>query len=118
MSSTQSLTGGTLLNLGGIFGTALLGALAARYALISVLQYRHAMALATFQANGLRAHFRERHHLTKAFCYAGARPSERPGAASLASLRRRRLGRRQPGSRGSPVESPAGRDIGRRAPPD
>ncbi|MFI6896855.1 MFS transporter [Streptomyces sp. NPDC050256] len=38
MSSTQSLTGGTLLNLGGIFGTALLGALAARYALISVLR--------------------------------------------------------------------------------
>jgi benzoate transport len=38
MSSTQSLTGGTLLNLGGVFGTALLGALAARYALISVLR--------------------------------------------------------------------------------
>ncbi len=38
MSSKQSLTGGTLLNLGGIFGTALLGALAARYALISVLR--------------------------------------------------------------------------------
>lgn len=38
MSSTQSLTGGTLLNLGGVFGTALLGALAARYALNSVLR--------------------------------------------------------------------------------
>jgi MFS family permease len=38
MSATQSLTGGTLLNLGGIFGTALLGALAARYALASVLR--------------------------------------------------------------------------------
>ncbi|MFE7427576.1 MFS transporter [Streptomyces sp. NPDC014735] len=38
MSSTQGLTGGTLLNLGGIFGTALLGVLAARYALISVLR--------------------------------------------------------------------------------
>ncbi|MFE9911975.1 MFS transporter [Streptomyces clavifer] len=38
MSSRQSLTGGTLLNLGGIFGTALLGALAARYALITVLR--------------------------------------------------------------------------------
>lgn len=38
MSSKQSLTGGTLLNLGGIFGTALLGALAARYALVSVLR--------------------------------------------------------------------------------
>ncbi|MFC9454380.1 MmgE/PrpD family protein [Streptomyces sp. NPDC056983] len=30
--------------------------------------YRHAMALATFQANGLRALFRERQHLSKAFC--------------------------------------------------
>ncbi|MGW2085223.1 MFS transporter [Streptomyces sp. NPDC001880] len=38
MSSNQGLTGGTLLNLGGIFGTALLGALAARFALISVLR--------------------------------------------------------------------------------
>ncbi|WP_395571129.1 MFS transporter [Streptomyces sp. BK79] len=38
MSATQSLTGGTLLNLGGVFGTALLGALAARYALGSVLR--------------------------------------------------------------------------------
>ncbi|MER7485820.1 MFS transporter [Streptomyces sp. NPDC126497] len=38
MSSTQGLTGGTLLNLGGVFGTALLGALAARYALIGVLR--------------------------------------------------------------------------------
>ncbi|GAA2252633.1 MFS transporter [Streptomyces atrovirens] len=36
MSATQSLTGGTLLNLGGVFGTVLLGALAARYALGSV----------------------------------------------------------------------------------
>ncbi|WP_327672748.1 MULTISPECIES: MmgE/PrpD family protein [unclassified Streptomyces] len=31
-------------------------------------QYRHAMALATFQANGLCALFRERQHLSKAFC--------------------------------------------------
>ncbi|MFI9289486.1 hypothetical protein [Streptomyces werraensis] len=38
MSATQSLTGGTLLNLGGVFGTALLGALAARYALDNVLR--------------------------------------------------------------------------------
>ncbi|MFF1271841.1 MFS transporter [Streptomyces marokkonensis] len=38
MSAAQSLTGGTLLNLGGVFGTALLGALAARYALGSVLR--------------------------------------------------------------------------------
>jgi benzoate transport len=38
MSATQSLTGGTLLNLGGIFGTALLGALAARYVLAGVLR--------------------------------------------------------------------------------
>ncbi|MCX5344535.1 MFS transporter [Streptomyces atratus] len=36
MSSTQGLTGGTLLNLGGMFGTALLGVLAARYALVKV----------------------------------------------------------------------------------
>ncbi|MER6807038.1 MULTISPECIES: hypothetical protein [Streptomyces] len=38
LSSTQSLTGGTPLNLGGVFGTALLGALAARYALSGVLR--------------------------------------------------------------------------------
>ncbi|WP_446046554.1 MmgE/PrpD family protein [Streptomyces olivaceus] len=31
-------------------------------------QYRHAMALATFQSNGLCALFRERQHLSKAFC--------------------------------------------------
>ena len=37
LSSTQGLTGGTLLNLGGIFGAALLGVLAARFALRSVL---------------------------------------------------------------------------------
>ncbi|MEU6841711.1 MFS transporter [Streptomyces sp. NPDC046716] len=38
MSSSQGLTGGTLLNVGGIFGTALLGTLAARFALVSVLR--------------------------------------------------------------------------------
>jgi benzoate transport len=37
MSATQGLTGGTLLNLGGIFGAALLGALAARWTLRAVL---------------------------------------------------------------------------------
>jgi MFS family permease len=37
LSSTQGLTGGTLLNLGGIFGATLLGLLAARFALRSVL---------------------------------------------------------------------------------
>ncbi len=37
LSSTQGVTLGTLLNLGGIFGAALLGALAARFALRSVL---------------------------------------------------------------------------------
>ncbi|GAA2425665.1 MFS transporter [Streptomyces macrosporus] len=37
LSSTQSLTGGTLLNLGGIFGAAALGALAARFRLRHVL---------------------------------------------------------------------------------
>ena len=37
LSASQGLTGGTLLNLGGIFGTALLGLLASRYALRSVL---------------------------------------------------------------------------------
>ncbi|MGA5563567.1 MFS transporter [Streptomyces platensis] len=37
LSSTQGLTGGTLLNVGGIFGAAALGALAARFALRSVL---------------------------------------------------------------------------------
>ncbi|TWF79852.1 benzoate transport [Pseudonocardia hierapolitana] len=37
LSATEGLTGGTLLNLGGIFGTTLLGALAARWALRSVL---------------------------------------------------------------------------------
>jgi benzoate transport len=37
LSGTQGLTGGTLLNLGGIFGAAALGALAARFALRSVL---------------------------------------------------------------------------------
>ncbi|GAA2935580.1 MFS transporter [Streptomyces enissocaesilis] len=37
LSGTQGLTGGTLLNLGGIFGAAGLGALAARFALRSVL---------------------------------------------------------------------------------
>jgi MFS family permease len=37
MSASQGLTGGTLLNLGGILGTALLGALAARFVLIGVL---------------------------------------------------------------------------------
>ncbi|WP_338693923.1 MFS transporter [Streptomyces sp. Q6] len=38
MSSSQGLTGGTLLNVGGIFGTALLGTLAARFALTGVLR--------------------------------------------------------------------------------
>ncbi|WP_190086245.1 MFS transporter [Streptomyces longisporoflavus] len=38
MSSSQGLTGGTLLNVGGVFGSALLGALAARFALASVLR--------------------------------------------------------------------------------
>ncbi|WP_150253116.1 MFS transporter [Nocardiopsis deserti] len=37
MSATQDVTGGVLLNLGGILGTALLGLLAARYALRNVL---------------------------------------------------------------------------------
>lgn len=37
LSANQGLTGGTLLNLGGMFGAALLGALAARFALRSVL---------------------------------------------------------------------------------
>ena len=37
LSASQGLTGGTLLNLGGIFGATLLGALAARFALRSVL---------------------------------------------------------------------------------
>jgi benzoate transport len=37
LSASQGLTGGTLLNLGGIFGAALLGALAVRFALRSVL---------------------------------------------------------------------------------
>ncbi|RNL84160.1 MFS transporter [Halostreptopolyspora alba] len=37
MSATQGITGGVLLNLGGIFGTALLGVLAARFALKNVL---------------------------------------------------------------------------------
>ncbi|MGS2644490.1 MFS transporter [Streptosporangium sp. LJ11] len=37
MSATQGITGGLLLNLGGIFGTTLLGLLAARFALRRVL---------------------------------------------------------------------------------
>lgn len=37
MSADQGITGGVLLNLGGIFGTALLGVLAARFALKHVL---------------------------------------------------------------------------------
>jgi benzoate transport len=37
LSANQGLTGGTLLNLGGIFGATLLGLLAARFALRSVL---------------------------------------------------------------------------------
>ncbi|MFI6515744.1 MFS transporter [Spirillospora sp. NPDC050679] len=37
MSASQGITGGVLLNLGGIFGTALLGFLAARFALKNVL---------------------------------------------------------------------------------
>lgn len=37
LSASQGITGGTLLNLGGIFGATLLGALAARFALRSVL---------------------------------------------------------------------------------
>ncbi|HEY5853406.1 MAG TPA: MFS transporter [Aldersonia sp.] len=37
LSANQGITGGTLLNLGGIFGTALLGVLSARFALIRVL---------------------------------------------------------------------------------
>ncbi|MET9514871.1 MFS transporter [Streptomyces sp. NPDC002994] len=37
LSGTQGLTGGTLINLGGIFGAAVLGVLAARFALRSVL---------------------------------------------------------------------------------
>ncbi|BBG04074.1 MULTISPECIES: MFS transporter [Pseudonocardia] len=37
LSESQGLTGGTLLNLGGIFGTLLLGLLAARWTLRSVL---------------------------------------------------------------------------------
>ncbi|MFC5819448.1 MULTISPECIES: MFS transporter [Nonomuraea] len=37
MSATEGITGGSLLNLGGIFGTTLLGLLAARFALRRVL---------------------------------------------------------------------------------
>ncbi|WP_106400953.1 MFS transporter [Actinocorallia populi] len=37
MSANQGITGGVLLNLGGIFGTALLGVLAARFALKNIL---------------------------------------------------------------------------------
>lgn len=37
LSANQGITGGTLLNLGGILGTALLGALSARFALTKVL---------------------------------------------------------------------------------
>jgi MFS family permease len=37
LSASQGLTGGTLLNLGGIFGTTVLGFLAARWALRTVL---------------------------------------------------------------------------------
>jgi benzoate transport len=37
LSATEGLTGGTLLNLGGIFGTTVLGFLAARWALRTVL---------------------------------------------------------------------------------
>jgi benzoate transport len=37
LSATQGLTGGTLLNLGGIFGATVLGVLAARWALRTVL---------------------------------------------------------------------------------
>ncbi|MFH8610604.1 MFS transporter [Streptomyces sp. NPDC018029] len=37
LSGSQGLTGGTLLNVGGIFGSAVLGALAARLALRSIL---------------------------------------------------------------------------------
>ncbi|GAA2914108.1 MFS transporter [Streptosporangium fragile] len=37
MSASQGITGGVLLNLGGIFGTTLLGLLAARFALKNVL---------------------------------------------------------------------------------
>jgi benzoate transport len=54
MSSTQSLTGGTLLNLGGVFGTALLGALAARHALDNVLRaylFVSAALVVTFAAS-------------------------------------------------------------------
>lgn len=54
MSSSQGLTGGTLLNLGGIFGTALLGALTARYALLGVLRtylFAAAALIAVFAAS-------------------------------------------------------------------
>ncbi|MFB4426341.1 MmgE/PrpD family protein [Streptomyces sp. QL37] len=96
MAERQGGTGGDLLNAvvlgydvgvrliaacGGLFGVKerhhlnsdFLHALAAAVACCRIIgsapeQYRHAMALATFQANGLCALFRERQHLSKAFC--------------------------------------------------
>ncbi|MER5185434.1 MmgE/PrpD family protein [Streptomyces sp. NPDC002896] len=96
MAERQGSTGGDLLNAvvlgydvgvrliaacGGLFSVKerhhlnsdFLHALAAAVACSRLMgltpeQYRHAMALATFQANGLCALFRERQHLSKAFC--------------------------------------------------
>ncbi|TXS48162.1 MFS transporter [Streptomyces sp. t39] len=54
LSASQGLTGGTLLNLGGIFGTALLGVLAARMALRTVLRgylFGSAVLLVLFAAS-------------------------------------------------------------------
>ncbi|MGW0738154.1 MFS transporter [Streptomyces sp. NPDC002851] len=54
LSSTQGLTGGMLLNLGGIFGAAVLGVLTARFALRSVVVaylFATAVLLSAFSAS-------------------------------------------------------------------
>ncbi|MER5913946.1 MmgE/PrpD family protein [Streptomyces sp. NPDC001982] len=96
MAERQSATGGELLNAvvlgydvgvrlieacGGLFGVKerhhlnsdFLHAIGASVACSRLLgfapgRYCHAMALATFQANGLCALFQERRHISKAFC--------------------------------------------------
>ncbi|MGW1027857.1 MmgE/PrpD family protein [Streptomyces sp. NPDC002577] len=96
MAERQSATGGELLNAvvlgydvgvrlieacGGLFGVKerhhlnsdFLHAIAASVACSRLIglapeRYCHAMALATFQANGLCALFQERRHISKAFC--------------------------------------------------
>ncbi|NYI06972.1 MFS transporter [Allostreptomyces psammosilenae] len=62
LSGSQGLTGGTLLNLGGIFGATAIGALAARYALRSVL-----MAYLAVTAVGLAAFVAATSSLAAAF---------------------------------------------------